>query len=138
MNKGSYNDALYCYTFLRRMLDAMYRDEKYRPPFVFNEFTLYRFPAYCLMKTGKYDEAAALLEEGSEYLLTQAEYFNKKTELDIPLLRGRTFEYGYDGDVKYVHLAEKLRDLVCSNDFLPLSGNAQYDALVEKYGSCCD
>lgn len=135
MNKGSYNDALYCYTFLRRMLDAMYRDEKYRPPFVFNEFTLYRFPAYCLMKTGKYDEAAALLEEGSEYLLTQAEYFNKKTELDIPLLRGRTFGYGYDGDVKYVHLAEKLRDLVCSNDFLPLRGNAQYDALVEKYGS---
>lgn len=41
LNEEKYRDALYCYTFLRDMVESLYRDEKYRQPFVFDYYVLY-------------------------------------------------------------------------------------------------
>ncbi len=131
-NEERYEDALYCYSFLRDMVESLYRKEKYRPPFVFDHYPLYGYPAYCLMKLGKTDEAISMLEDGAEFIQAQAESFNKKKKLDIPLLRDCSFCYGYDGDADYNDLSGKLYCFVCNKDFKPLQNDHRYKALVEK------
>ena len=135
MNAKQYEDALYCYTFFRDMVESMFREEKYRPPFVYDHFSLYRWPAYCLMKLGKYDEAVDSLEEGVRFILAQAEGYNKKIYPDTPLLRDCSFGYGFDGTAEYPDLTGKLKRFVCNDDFKPLADNARYQALAEKVGS---
>ena len=134
MREGKYENALYCYTFMRDMVESMYREEKYRPPFIHDYNPLYRFPAYCLMKLGKDDEAVTLLEEGVQFILAQAEYFNKKKELDIPLLCDCSFGYGFDGTAEYGDVIHRLKNLVC-DDFKSLSDNLRFQSLVSKIES---
>ena len=131
MREGKYEDALYCYTFMRDMVESMYRKEKYRPPFIWDHYPLYRFPAFCLMKLGRNDEAVTLLEEGVQFILAQAENFNKKKELDIPLLCDCSFGYGFDGTAEYGDVIHRLKNLVC-DDFKPLSDNPRYQSLLSK------
>ncbi len=132
MRDGQYEDALYCYTFLRDTIEALYREEKYRPPFVYDYYPLYRFPAYCLMKLGRVDEAITLLEEGVQFVLAQAENYNKKSGLDIPILRDCTFGYGFDGEAEYKNIPLRLKNLICNDDFKPLADNLRYQSLVAK------
>lgn len=131
-NNGSYEDALYCYSFLRDMVEAMYREEKYRPPFLYDHYPLYRFPAECLIKLGRYDEAVTMLEEGVDFILAQAENFNKKTELDIPLLRDCSFGYGFDGTAEYNKAVEKVKRMVSGDALAPLADHLSYKALVAR------
>ncbi len=132
MNEGNYEDALYCYDFVRDMLDALYREEKYRPPFQYNAYPLYRFPAVCRMKLGQPEKALELLGQGVDFLFAQAKDFNKRQELNIPLLRDCTFGYGYDGDAEYSHLGNRLRNLIGGEEFAELSENPRYLALKER------
>jgi hypothetical protein len=132
MNGEAYEDALYCYDFVRDMLDALYREEKYRPPFQYNAYPLYRFPAVCRMKLGQPEAALDLLEQGVDFLFAQAKDFNKRRELDIPLLRDCSFGYGYDGDAEYSYLGRRLRDLLNGEEFAELSENPRYLSLKEK------
>jgi len=131
-NEKQYEEALYCYSFLRDMVESLYREEKYRPPFVYDHYPLYHFPAYCLMKLGKTDEAIEMLANGVEFIKAQASSFNKKKYLEIPLLRDCSFGYGYDGDADYKDLNGKIHRFVCNDDFKPLQDNLKYKALVEK------
>lgn len=131
----NYEDALYCYSFVRDTVESLYREEEYRPPFIHDYYPLYRYPAYCLMKLGKNDEAVTLLEEGVQFIAAQAENYNKKKELDIPLLRDYSFGYGFDGTAKYGDVTRRLKDLVCGDDFKPLSDNPRYQSLTERIGS---
>ncbi len=132
MNEEKYEDALYCYDFVRDMLDALYREEKYRPPFQYNAYPLYRFPAVCRMKLGQTERALELLEQGVDFLFAQAKDFNKRQKLDIPLLRDCTFGYGYDGDAEYSYLGNRLRNLIGGEEFAELSEHPRYLALKEK------
>ncbi len=132
MDEGKYEDALYCYDFVRDMLDALYREEKYRPPFQYNAYPLYRFPAVCRMKLGQPEKALELLEQGVDFLFAQAKDFNRKKELDIPLLRDCSFGYGYDGDAEYSYLGNRLRNLIGGEEFAELSEHLRYLALKEK------
>lgn len=131
-NEKKYNEALSCYSFLQDMVEALYRDEPYRPPFVYDDGALYASPAFCLMKLGKTEEAVELLERGVAFIKAQATSFNKKSHLDIPLLCDEPFRYGYDGDACYHDLAGRLRRLVCDEAFEPLRENPRYQALKEK------
>ena len=132
MNEKQYGDALYCYSFMRDMVESLYREEEYRPPFVFDHYPLYYYPAFCLMKLEKNDDAIELLEKGVKFMMAQAESFNKKKNLDIPLLRDCSFGYGYDGDAEYNDLKGKLYRFVCNEDFESLRNYPRYKALVEK------
>jgi len=132
MRQGKYEDALYCYSFVRDMLDCMYRGEKYRPPFMYDAIPLYRSPAFCLMKLGREDEAVALLETGVEFIKTQAKYFNKKKTLDIPLFEDYEFSYGFDGDAECGDVDSKIKTLVCCDELKPLADNQRYRALVDS------
>jgi len=132
MNEGKYEDALYCYDFVREMLDALYREEKYRPPFQYLAYPLYRFPAVCRMKLGQPERALDLLEQGVDFLFAQAKDFNKKKVLDIPLLRDCEFGYGYDGDAEYSYLGNRLRNLIGGDEFAELAEHPRYLALKEK------
>ncbi|MBQ2279410.1 MAG: hypothetical protein II333_12640, partial [Clostridia bacterium] len=132
MNGGAYEDALYCYDFVRDMLDALYREEPYRPPFQYDDYPLYRFPAVCRMKLGQPERALDLLEQGVEFLFAQAKDYNRKKELDIPLLRDCSFGYGYDGDAEYSYLGNRLRNLIGGEEFAELSENPRYLSLKEK------
>lgn len=132
MKEGKYEDALYCYSFFGDMVDSIYREEEYRPPFVFDQLPLFRFPAICLVKLGRTDEALTILEKGVRFVLSQAEHFNKKKQVDTPLLADCSFGYGYDGDSEYSHLKRRLENLIYGEDFAPISQNPRYRALVEK------
>ncbi len=132
MRQEKYEDALYCYSFIRDLLDSMYREEEYRPPFMYHAYPLFRFPAYCLMKLGRSDDAVGLLEKGVEFLKMQAKYFNKIKTLDTPLLKDCSFDYGIDGDAEFRNLDGKIRALVCCDELKPLADNHRYQALVGK------
>lgn len=132
MSEGKLNDALYCYAFLRNMVEAMYTDEKYRPPFIYDYYPMYRFPAECLVQLGRNDEAIDLLEKGVEFILSQAENYNKKKYLEVPLLRNCSFGYGHDGNAEYHDLKGKLYRFACSDIFKPLEEYPKYNALVKK------
>lgn len=135
MNEGNYEEALYCYSFFGDMVDSIYRKEEYRPPFVFDQLPLFRFPAICLVKLGRMDEALTILEKGVRFVLAQARHFNKKKWSDIPLLVDCTFGYGYDGDSEYPDVKRKLADLIYGDDFIPIAQNPRYQALAAKVGS---
>lgn len=131
MCEGKLDDALYCYAFLRNMVEAMYTDEKYRPPFIYDDYPMYRFPAECLVRLGREEEAIDLLEEGVKFIIAQAENFNKKRYLDVPLLRDYSFGYGHDGNAEYHDLKGRLQRFVCSDVFKPLQQHPRYKALTE-------
>lgn len=131
MNEGKLDDALYCYAFLRDMIEAMYKDEKYRPPFIYDYYPMYRFPAECLVKLGREDEAIELLEEGVKFIITQAENYNKKRYLDVPLLRDYSFGYGHDGNAEYHDLSGKLKRFLECDTFKCLEEKPKYKALAE-------
>ena len=132
MNEGKSEDALYCYDFVRDMLDALYREETYRPPFVYDAYPLYRFPAVCRMKLGQPEKALDLLEHGVDFLFAQARDYNKRQGLDIPLLRDCSFGYGYDGDAEYSYLGNRLRNLIVGEEFTELAEHPRYLALKER------
>ena len=87
------------------------------------------------MKLKRDDEAVDLLEEGVQFILAQAENYNKKEKLNIPLLYECSFGYGFDGAAKYSNAEIRLRDLVCNDDFKPLADHPRYCSLVEKINS---
>lgn len=129
---GQYADALVCYTFMQNMLDALYREETYRPPFVYDANALFRAPAICLVKLERYDEAVACLERGVDFLRAQAAGYNRKRKLDTPLLRDCSFGYGYDSDASYPNAAVKQRELICDAELAPLAEVPRYQALLTK------
>lgn len=129
---GKYEEALYCYSFNRDVVNSLYREEKYRPPFHLSIYTLYQFPAYCLMKLGKIEEAIDLLEECVDFYETQLKNFNKKKELDIPLFRGCTFSYGFGGNSEYPKSRQELEKIITHTSFKSLLDNSRYVALIEK------
>ncbi len=132
MKEGKLDDAIYCYAFLRNMIEAMYGDEKYRPPFHDSYYPMYRFPAECLIKLGREEEAIDLLEEGVAFILAQAENYNKKRYLDVPLLRDYPFGYGHDGNAEYHDLKGKLIRFLSCDSFKSLHENPRYKALAEQ------
>ncbi len=135
MKEGKLDDAIYCYAFLRNMIEAMYGDEKYRPPFHDSYYPMYRFPAECLVKLGREDEAITLLEEGVAFIITQAENYNKKRYLDVPLLGDYPFSYGHDGNAEYHDLSGKLARFLKCDTLKSLETNQRYKALVKKIES---
>jgi hypothetical protein len=84
------------------------------------------------MKLGQPEAALDLLEQGVDFLFAQAKDFNKKKELEIPLLRDCSFGYGYDGDAEYSYLGNRLRNLIGGEEFAELSENPRYLSLKEK------
>ncbi len=130
-NQQAYEKALFCYTFLRDMLDALYGEEVYRPPFIHDQYPLYYFPAYCLIKLGREEEAIDHLEAGVAFMMAQAEHYNSKTEIDNPLLCKVTFSYGFGGNAKFKDLSGKLSRFVMSEDFASLAEHPRYRALVD-------
>ncbi len=131
MNEGKLDDAIYCYAFLRNMIEAMYGDEKYRPPFHDYYYPMYRLPAECLVRLSRQEEAISLLEEGVQFILAQAENYNKKRYLDVPLLRDYPFGYGHDGTAEYGDVTAKLKNLIGGAAFAPLADNPRYRALTD-------
>lgn len=133
MRQELYKDALYCYSVIRDVLNSMFREEEYRPPLIFQVDPLYRYPAYCLMKLGRDDEAVALLEEGIEFLKARVKHFSKKVQLDSTLFRDSTFSYGFGGNARYINLQDRLKNLVCCDELKPLADNPRYQKLVESF-----
>lgn len=132
MREGRLEDALYCYTFLRNMIEAMYTKEKYRPPFIFDYYPMYRFPSECLVRLDRIDEAIELLNEGIDFILFQAKNYNKKKQLDIPLFADCLFGYGHDGNAKYPDLSARLKRFLDCDTLKLLENNSKYKALLEK------
>ena len=132
MREGRIEDALYCYSAFRNIVEAMYRDEAYRPPFIHNYYPMYRSPAECLVKLGREEEAIDLLEEGVDFILAQAENYNKKRYLNVPLLRDYSFGYGHDGNAEYHDLKGKLQRFVSGDAIKSLEKHSRYKTLFEK------
>ena len=130
--EGKTEDALYCYSAFRNIVEAMYNNEKYRPPFINDYYPMYRYPAECLVKLGREEEAIKVLEEGVDFMLAQAESFNKKRYLDVPLFDGYSFGYGHDGNAEYHDLSGRLYRFVCDDVFKQIKNHPRYAALVEK------
>jgi hypothetical protein len=84
------------------------------------------------VKLGRRDEALKLLQEGIDFILTQAENYNKKHHLDVPLLREYSFGYGHDGNAEYHDLSGKLCRFLQCDTFNCLENDPQYKALLEQ------
>ncbi|MBQ8642710.1 MAG: helix-turn-helix transcriptional regulator [Clostridia bacterium] len=126
---GAYEDALHCYTFGADMIQSLFREEEYRPTFAYDGYTLFTFPAVCLMKLGRAEEAIDLLEKSVDFHLAQGKWYNKRTTVDTPLLRDNTYSYGFEGTAEYSKT--RLKDAVCAPCLSPLADHPRYKALVE-------
>lgn len=93
---------------------------------------MYRFPAECLVQLGRGEEAITLLEEGVDFILTQAENFNRKRYLDVPLLRDYSFGYGHDDNAEYHDLKGKLQRFVSGDAIKALEKYSRYNTLLKK------
>ncbi|MBQ4574112.1 MAG: hypothetical protein IJA85_02850 [Clostridia bacterium] len=112
--------------------EALYAEKTCRPPFHDDYYPMCRFPAECLVKSGRNDKAINLLEEGVAIILSQKENYNQKKTLDVPLLRDCSFGYGHDGNTEYRDHAGKLRRFVQCDTFKVIKDNPRYRALAEK------
>ena len=127
---GAFEDALTCYTFGRGMVQSLFSKDGYCPPFAYNGYTLFTFPAVCLEKLGRTEEALDLLEESVEFHITQAKHYNKRTTVETPLLRDNTYSYGFEGTAEYSKT--RMKDAVCAPCLSALSQHPRYKALVHR------
>ncbi len=132
MNDGNYEEALKCYTFMHDVIDSLYEGDEYHPPFHDKGYPLFKFPAFCLVKLGRCEEAVGMLEKCLEYYQAQAKHFNKTQTLNSPLLRKCVFSYGYNGTAKYKDPVKAARDIICDKAFLLLNEQLRYKTLLEK------
>lgn len=128
--EGNHEDALFCYRFAAATLDALYGKEKYRPPYIRRGISAFGYPAQCLMKLGRDEEALDVLENFAEAYLAEREGFNKKDTFDDnPLLRGRTYRFGYDGNAKFEEYYQNLLEMPC---FDSLRNTSRFQKIVER------
>ncbi len=130
--KGEYEDALCCYNFMHGMINSLYFKDEYIPPFHDKGYPLYLFPAHCLIKLKRYDEAIDLLEKCVEYYQDQAKHYNKTLTLNTPLLKTYTFSYGYEGTAEYKDPIKAAEKIICNKAFDVLSNNDRYQKLLIK------
>lgn len=140
MNAGEYENALVCYDFIRDFLDLLYGTEEYRPPFIHEGYVLFRFPAYCLMKLGRDEEAIDRLEKSIPYEETVFKNYNKKESVDCLLLSGNVYLYGHDGKAQFTEkqFNEKVHDIVAAECFEPLRKNERYRTLIDRIEDLSD
>lgn len=129
--KGEYEDALCCYNFMHSMINSLYCKDEYIPPFHDKGYPLYLFPAYCLVKLKRYDEAIDLLEKCVVYYRNQAKHYNKTHTLNTPLLNTYTFSYGYEGTAEYKDPVKAAKDVICNPCFQCLNSFPRYQKLRE-------
>ena len=127
---GAYEDALTCYTFGRNIVQSLFCGDEYQPPFSFKGYTLYTYPAVCLIRLNRPEEAMDLLEESVAFHLAQARHYNKRTAVDSPLLRDNTYSYGFEGTAVYSRT--RLKDAVCAPCLKDLADTPRYKALVQR------
>ena len=84
------------------------------------------------MMLGRKEEAAAVLENGVDFINAQAKDYNKKTDLHNPIFPDVRFSYGFDGNAEYKDPGERAKRLVTDDIFAPLHDVPAYRALVEK------
>lgn len=130
--KGEYDNALCCYNFMHDIINSLYCKDEYIPPFHDKGYPLYLFPAYCLTKLERYDEAIDLLEKCVEYYRYQAKHYNKTLTLNTPLLKTYTFSYGYEGTAEYKDPLKAAKKVICNNAFDVLNNNPRYQVLVKR------
>lgn len=130
--KEEYEDALCCYTFMHNVISSLYCKDEYIPPFHDKGYPLFLFPAYCLVKLNRYEEAIELLEKCFEYYTVQAKHFNVTENLNTPLLRDCRFSYGYEGTAKYKDPIKAAKVIICNSAFKPLHNNPRYKSIMEK------
>ena len=132
VEQEKYAEALYCCEAIRDITEAIYRDEAYRPPLMYDYRNLFRTHAFCLMKLGRKEESVDVLKKCTEFIKAQEKDFNKKTDLNIPLFPNVRFCYGFDGNAEYDHAAERIKRIVMDDAFKPLADIGEYKALAES------
>ncbi|MBE6543478.1 MAG: helix-turn-helix transcriptional regulator [Ruminococcaceae bacterium] len=110
-NEKRYEDALYCYRYANDLVEALFKEEQYRPPYCDSVIPLYCFPAKCLIKLGRTKEAAETLEKAVDFMEIQEKNYNKKTEFSSPLMVDCHFSYGFEGSAKY-EIEKRIRQIL--------------------------
>ncbi len=131
-DEGNYEDALVCYGFANTLLDALYGEEKYRPPFVHRGLSHFGFPAQCLIELGREEEALDLLEAFAEHYLAERAGYNVIDSFDSPLLRGKTYRFGMDGKAAF---NEHYQDVLDLPWFAKFKEDPRFIKVVEKLQS---
>lgn len=132
VEREKYAEALYCCETIRDITEAIYRDETYRPPLMYDYRNLFYTHALCLVKLGRKKEAIDVLKKCVDFIKAQEKNFNKKTDLNIPLFPNVRFSYGFDGNAEYEHAAERIKRIVTDEAFKSLADIDEYRAIVEN------
>lgn len=129
--KEQYEEALYCYQTVKDLISSVYRNDEYIPPFHDKGYPLYLFPAYCLVKLNRFEEAVDLLEECVDYFKKQAKHYNRTNILNSPLLKKYSFSYGYEGTAVYKDPVKAAKDIILNPCFECLNNIPRYKKLRE-------
>ena len=132
VEQEKYAEALYCCEAIRDITEAIYRDETYRPPLMYDYRSLFYTHALCLVKLGRKEEAVDVLKKCVDFIKEQEKYFNKKTDLNIPLFPNVRFSYGFDGKAEFEHAAERIKRIVTDEAFKQLADIDEYRTIVEN------
>lgn len=128
--KEQYDEAFICYAFMKDVISSLYKNDEYVPPFHDKGYPLYLFPAYCLVKLNRFEEAVEILEDCVDYFKKQARHYNITNSLNTPLLKDCTFSYGYEGTAKYKDPIKAAGDVIFNPCFNCLKNLPRYQNLV--------
>ncbi len=112
-DEENYEDALFCYNFANNMLDIAYGEQKYRPPYIRRGISYFGYPAECLLKLGRDEEALDMLESFTEHYIAERKEFNKTLSLDNPIMRGQIYSFGYGGKAKFNEYYQSVLGMPC-------------------------
>ncbi len=129
--KGQYEEALYCYQAMKDIISSVYREDEYVPPFHDKGYPLYLFPAYCLVKLNRFEDAVKILEDCVDYFKKQAQHYNRTNTLNSPLLKECSFSYGYEGTAIYKDPVKSAKDIIFNPCFECLNSISRYKKLRE-------
>ena len=90
--KGQYEDAIQSYKSIFGIITAVYGDEEYTPPLHILAW-LHGNIADCYLKLGDIETAYFWFEKMIEHHKIIGKYYNKRTQLETPLLRECKFEF---------------------------------------------
>ncbi len=65
------------------------------------------------MKLGRDEEALDVLKKFAEYYIAERKEFNKTVSINNPIMRGRNYSYGYDGNAKFEEYYQNVIDMPC-------------------------
>jgi tetratricopeptide (TPR) repeat protein len=127
--KEQYKDAIRVYKSIFGIIGAIYGSEEYTPP-LHTLAWVHQNIARCYVKQDDTDSAVQWLNDYVDFCLVQGRYYNKRKQVETPLLRECVYEY-FAAEYRSARKSSLLEDLA-REAFDPIRADERFKALLDR------